>query len=256
MARFDDLAKYLSQLLGNLYDIKYFSNKEIDWEKIVIADDMVYGSMKVIGGNNQSLKDIHTMTDELAITMMIKADEFGAICDHIDAAFKSIDKSLILIGEDYVQFTYSQHTDLNQYVFDGEYYNGVTFYISVLSFVDLFLSDTQTIELFVSNTWYKLLGVTGIVNKTQWSFDGVVNSAIQKQYVAGVVEDIVADGICVSGDVCRGSIKNTKLTNRTLTIRYFDGETSRTIDMKLGSYTQIGIAGNLIKYQLSLIRKE
>ena len=257
MARFEDLATYLSQLLGNEYDIKYFTNKETDWEKVIIADDMTYGSMRVIGGQNRSIKDIKTMVDELAITFAIKEENYGNIADHIDASFKSIDKQLILIGEDYIQFNYSQHADLGQQIIKGEEYNTTTFYFNVLSFEDLFLSDSQKIEMYVSSTWYALLGVTGIVNKTQWMFDGTVPSNhIQKQYVAGVTEDIVIDGIAVSGDVFRGQVKNSRLLNTTYTIRYFDCETTRIISMKLVNYTQVCIAGNLVKYQISFIRKE
>lgn len=257
MARFEDLAKYISQLLGNEYDIKYFSNKEIDWEKIVIADDMIYGSMRVLNGQNNALKGVGgIMLDELGITFAIKEENYGEKLDHIDAMFKSINKELILIGEEYAQFDYSYHSDLGTTIIKGERYNTTTFYINTLTFGDLFLSDSQYVSIEVNGTYEKLLGVTGITGKTQWSFDGAVNQVIQKQYVAGVSEDIVIDGVMVKDDTARLYIKSNKLTNINYSVKYFDGESTETITMKLGTYLRLGVVGNLVKYQIVLVRKQ
>ena len=72
MNKYDDLAKELQSLLGNSFDIKYYANLSVDWEKIIIDDNMVYGSIKVLGGTNQSVREYKTTTTEVGLTLMVK----------------------------------------------------------------------------------------------------------------------------------------------------------------------------------------
>ena len=66
-SKYDTLAEYLNNLFGNSFYIKYFENEEPDWEKVIVADDMVYGSIRVSGGENQSLKDVYTYFDNCGL---------------------------------------------------------------------------------------------------------------------------------------------------------------------------------------------
>ena len=75
MGKFESFAEYLNNLLGANFFVKYYSNKSVDWEA-VINENTCHGSMKVIGGSNQSLKDIYTRTDDISLTFMIPEELF------------------------------------------------------------------------------------------------------------------------------------------------------------------------------------
>ena len=129
MGKFDSFAEYLNNLLGANFFVKYYSNKSVDWEA-VINENTCHGSMKVIGGSNQSLKDIYTRTDDISLTFMIPEELFEERSTEVDRALSSIDKQLISINSEYIQFIYSYRADIGQTIYNGKYYSSVTFNFS------------------------------------------------------------------------------------------------------------------------------
>lgn len=258
MNRYESLATYFNSLLGNDYDIKYYSNKSIDWEKVILNDtNMIHGSIKTIGGQNQSVKDIVSFVEEMALTMMMPLELYADAVEYINGAFESIDKQMLLIGENYYQFVINYHSDLEEYTFNANKYYGVTYNFSLTSFDNLFLGDDQTVKITINNQDVALLGILGVTYKMQKVFDGTVSySAMQRNIIAGVNQDIVVDGLVVKDDVARKNIKDNRLSGVDIVVSYFDGESTITGTYKLASYTTNGIAGNLIKYQISFIQKE
>ncbi len=257
MNRYESLAKYFEILLGNDYDIKYYSNKSIDWEKIIIADEnMVHGSIKVIGGQNQSIKGVRSTIEEMALTMMIPFESYSEVVEYINGAFEGIDKQMLLLGENYYQFVLNYHSDLEQYTFNANKYYGVTYNFSITSFDDLFLGDNQTVKITISNEDVALLGLLGVTFKMQSAFDGSVGtSGIQRNYIAGINQDLVIDGLVVKDDVARKYVKDNRKNKLDFVVAYFDGESTITETYKLGAYTCNGIVGNLMKYQITFIQK-
>lgn len=257
-SKYDSLAEYLSNLFGNQFYIKYFNNEEPDWEKVVIDPDMVYGSIKVLAGQNQSLKDISTYIEECGLTIMIKEDAYSNTIDAMIESIKPIDKQTILLGENYYQFNYSYRSDLGKYTVKGDYYYGCTLYFNLVSFEDLFLGEQQSASIvYPNNTSDTFLGVTGLTYQLHTDFDSSVPStAYSKTYVAAISQVLVIDGIVVKNDAARTSVKTNQLNkSKEYSIGYFDGETTTYFTARLADYTCLGIAGNLVKYQIKFIRK-
>ncbi len=255
MNKYESLASYLEQLLGNYYNIKYYNNKSVDWDKIIV-DEMAHGAIKVVGGSNQSVRGIKSLVEELALTIMISEGTYTEKVDEITSAFESIDKQVLLLGEDYYQFIFNFHADMETYVFGGDKYYGVTYNFTLTSFDNVFLGEDQTISIKINNQNVALLGITGITYRTQTSFDGTVTyTGIQKNHISGINQDFVIDGICVKDDAARAYIKTNRLLKTDYIISYYDGEDTITDTFRLGAYTCVGVSGNLVKYQISFISK-
>lgn len=196
MSRFNELANYLENLFGNKFCIKYYANKSVEWDKVIVDDDMTYGSLKVIGGQNQSLKGVSSVIEEVVLTLMIPNDSYAEITDAVDHMFQSIDKSLLLLGEDYSQFNYSYRQDLGEVIYNASIRSSVSYYFSLTTFTDLLLGDDQWLSILIGGDYVKLLGTTGITYQLQQSFDGAVKAnAIQKNYIASINESIVFNGL-------------------------------------------------------------
>ena len=255
-SKYDTLAEYLSNLFGNQFYIKYFNNEEPDWEKEVIDPDMVYGSIKVLSGQNQSLKDISTYIEDCGLTIMIKEDAYSNTIDAMIESIKPIDKQTILLGENYYQFNYSNRSDLGKYTVKGDYYYGCTLYFNLVSFENLFLGEQQSVSITMSSGLVPLLGATGITYQAHTDFDSSVSSTMaSKNYIAAKSQVLVIDGIVVKDDTARKNIKQYLNSNTSYTVSYFDGETTISFTAKLADYTCLGISGNLVKYQIKFIQK-
>ena len=257
MGKFDTFAEYLNNLLGTHFFVKYYANKSVDWEA-VIDENTCHGSMKVIGGSNQSLKDIHTRTDELSLTFMIPEELFEERSTEVDSALNSIDKQLIPLGTEYVQFIYSYQADIGQSIYNGKYYSSVTFNFSIVSFVDLFMSDDQTVKItFSGNQFYQFKGLSSVTYQYTANYDGSVNqAAVQKNYLASFNETLVLSGLVVDNDEAREYVEEFIGQDQDYQLKYEDG-TGTLMDrkMKLVSYTRVGISGNLLKYELRFVQK-
>lgn len=254
--KYEDLAKELQSLLGNSFDIKYYANLSVDWEKIIIDDNMVYGAIKVLGGTNQSVREYKTTTTEVGLTLMVKEESYADTIDSVINALLGIDKQFLLLGEEYNQFIYGYQADLGQYYYNGNKYNGVTITFSLITFDNLFLGDSQAVSITIGGEITQLLGVTGVNYKCQCAYDGAVNNtALQKNYLSSVNETIQIDGLVVKDDVARKYVKQHLKDNTKFTITYFDGEAWISLDAKLISYDCNGISGNTIKYQMVFIQK-
>ena len=257
MGKFDTFAEYLNNLLGTHFFVKYYANKSVDWEA-VIDDNTCHGSMKVIGGSNQSLKDIHTRTDELSLTFMIPEELFEERSTEIDSALNSIDKQLIPLGTEYVQFIYSYQADIGQSIYNGKYYSSVTFNFSIVSFVDLFMSDDQYVELTWGNQFYRFKGLSSVTYQFEANYDGAVNQAgKQKNYMASYNETLILTGLVVDNDTAREKVEEYRTLDTDFTLKYHDGNSFVMIAqaMKLAFYTRVGISGNLLKYELRFVQK-
>ena len=256
LSRYEDLAKQIETLLGNLFNVKYYKNTCVEWAKILTDNENTYGSLKVIGGENQSVKNIKSVVDNFAVTFMCKEEEYADVSEHIKNVFSSLDKQLLLLGEDYSQFIYDYQSDDGQVVYNAHKYSQVSFYFNLITFVDLFLGDSQKIEIKVNNNYTELLGVTGIVYSLQCQYDGAVNgTAIQKNRIAAINQSLTIDGLVVKNDLARANIK-AHLTDKTsFDLKYFDGETTFTLTARLTTYTCVGVSGNLVKYQIVFIQK-
>lgn len=253
--KYDDLAKQLESLLGNNFNIKYYANLSVDWEKIII-DDMVHGCIKVLGGSNQSVREYKTTTTEVGLTLMIQEEAYADTIDLVNNSLLGIDKQFLLLGEEYNQFIYGYQADLGQVYYNGNKYNSVTFNFSLITFDNLFLGDSQTISITIGGESKQLLGMTGINYKCQCSYDGTVNyTGLQKNYLSSINEVLTIDGLVVKDDAARKYVKQHLKDNTTFTISYFDGEDTITMTAKLVSYDANGISGNTIKYQIALIQK-
>ena len=257
MGKFDTFAEYLNNLLGTHFFVKYYANKSVDWEA-VIDENTCHGSMKVIGGSNQSLKDIHTRTDELSLTFMIPEELFEERSTEVDTALNSIDKQLIPLGTEYVQFIYSYQADIGQSIYNGKYYSSVTFNFSIVSFIDLFMSDDQTVKItFSGNQFYQFKGLSSVTYQYTANYDGSVNqAAVQKNYLASFNETLVLSGLVVDNDEAREYVEEFIGQDQDYQLKYEDG-TGTLMDrkMKLVSYTRVGISGNLLKYELRFVQK-
>ena len=235
MGKFESFAEYLNNLLGANFFVKYYSNKSVDWEA-VINENTCHGSMKVIGGSNQSLKDIYTRTDDISLTFMIPEELFEERSTEVDRALSSIDKQLISINSEYIQFIYSYRADIGQTIYNGKYYSSVTFNFSLVSFIDLFMSDDQ----YAAN------------------YDGSVNQeGKQKNYLASYNETLVLSGLVVANDTAREKVEEFRTMDRDFTLKYHDGNSFVMVGqaMKLASYTRIGISGSLLKYEFRFVQK-
>lgn len=256
MSRYDTLATYLENLLGTNFNIKYYANKSVEWEKVIIDDEMTYGSLKVIGGQNQSIKGLTSLVEEVALTFMIPVNSYAEITDDIDAAFQSIDKSLILLGEDYSQFNYSYRQDTGEIVYNASIRASVTYYFSLTTFADLILSDDQYLSVLYNGSYVKLKGATGITYQLQCSFDGSVNStAYQKNYLASVNESIVFNGLMVSTDTILDYIKTNRKNGTTFSVKYYDGKDTFSLTMNLLDLTIVGVVGSLVKVEIKFVQK-
>lgn len=257
MGKFDSFAEYLNNLLGTHFFVKYYANKSVDWEA-VIDENTCHGSMKVIGGSNQSLKEIYTRTDDLSLTFMIPEELFEERSAEVDSALNSIDKQLIPIDSEYIQFIYSFQADIGQSIYNGKYYSSVTFNFSLVSFVDLFMSDDQSVKITFSNSqFYQFKGLSSVTYQYVANYDGSVNqAAVQKNYLASFNETIVLSGLVVDNDEAREYIEEFIGQDQDYQLKYEDG-TGVLMDrkMKLVSYTRIGISGSLLKYELRFVQK-
>jgi hypothetical protein len=255
-SKYDSLAEYLSNLFGNQFYIKYFNNEEPDWEKVVIDPDMVYGSIKVLSGQNQSLKDISTYIEDCGLTIMIKEDAYSNTIDSIIDSIKTIDKQTILLAESYYQFNYSNRSDLGKYTVKGDFYYGCTLYFNLVSFENLFLGEQQSVSISMSSGLVPLLGATGITYQAHTDFDSSVSSTMaNNNYIAAKSQVLVIDGVVVKDDTARIAIKKYLMSNTSYSVSYFDGETTISFVAKLADYTCLGISGNLVKYQIKFIQK-
>lgn len=257
MGKFESFAEYLNNLLGANFFVKYYSNKSVDWEA-VINEKTCHGSMKVIGGSNQSLKDIYTRTDDISLTFMIPEELFEERSTEVDRALSSIDKQLISINSEYIQFIYSYRADIGQTIYNGKYYSSVTFNFSLVSFVDLFMSDDQYVELTWGNTLYRFKGLSSVTYQYAANYDGSVNQAgKQKNYLASYNETLVLSGLVVANDTAREKVEEFRTMDRDFTLKYHDGNSFVMVGqaMKLASYTRIGISGSLLKYEFRFVQK-
>ena len=250
MGKFEDFAEYLNNLLGTHFFVKYYANKSVDWEQMTLQETC-HGSMKVIGGSNQSLKDIHTRTDDLSLTFMIPEELFEERSTEVDSALNSIDKQLIPIDSEYIQFIYSFQTDIGQVVYNGRYFSSVTFNFSLISSVDLFMSDDQSVKItFSGNQFYQFKGLSGVTYQYVANYDGsVTQAAVQKNYLASFNETLVFDE-------AREYVEEFIGQDQDYQLKYEDGTGVLMYrKMKLVSYTRVGISGSLLKYELRFVQK-
>ena len=258
MGKFDTFAEYLNNLLGTHFFVKYYANKSVDWEQMTLQETC-HGSMKVIGGSNQSLKDIHTRTDDLSLTFMIPEELFEERSTEVDSALNSIDKQLIPIDSEYIQFIYSYQADIGQVVYNGRYFSSVTFNFSLVSFVDLFMSDGQTVKItFQNNQFYQFKGLSSVTYQYIANYDGSVNQAgKQKNYMASYNETLDLVGLVVKNDTAREKIEEYRTLDTDFTLKYHDGNSFVMIAqaMKLVTYTRTGISGSLLKFELRFVQK-
>ena len=258
-SKYETLAKYLNDLFGTNFYIKYFENEEPDWEKVIVADDMVYGSIRVSGGQNQSLKDVYTYIEECGLTLMVKADAYSNTMDGIVESLKTVDKQIILLGEYYYQFNYSNRSDLGKYTIKGYEYFACTIYFNLVSFENLFLGDEQSCSILIGAEVTPFKGITGITYQAHTDFDSsVAASAYTKTHVSAMNQVIVIDGIVVKNDTARTQIKSNLMDKtKTFNVYYNDGETANaaSFEARIADYTCLGIAGNLVKYQIKFIQK-
>ena len=257
MGKFDTFAEYLNNLLGTHFFVKYYANKSVDWEQMTLQETC-HGSMKVIGGSNQSLKDIHTRTDDLSLTFMIPEELFEERSTEVDSALNSIDKQLIPIDSEYIQFIYSYQADIGQVVYNGRYFSSVTFNFSLVSFVDLFMSDGQTVKItFSGNQFYQFKGLSSVTYQYVANYDGsVTQAAVQKNYLASFNETLVLSGLVVENDEAREYVEEFIGQDNDYQLKYEDGTgVLMNRKMKLVSYTRIGISGSLLKFELRFVQK-
>ena len=257
MGKFDTFAEYLNNLLGTHFFVKYYANKSVDWEQMTLQETC-HGSMKVIGGSNQSLKDIHTRTDDLSLTFMIPEELFEERSTEVDSALNSIDKQLIPIDSEYIQFIYSYQADIGQVVYNGRYFSSVTFNFSLVSFVDLFMSDGQYVELTWGSQFYRFKGLSSVTYQFAAQYDGSVNQAgKQKNYMASYNETLDLVGLVVANDTAREKIEEYRTLDTDFTLKYHDGNSFVMIAqaMKLVTYTRTGISGSLLKFELRFVQK-
>ena len=203
MGKFDTFAEYLNNLLGTHFFVKYYANKSVDWEQMTLQETC-HGSMKVIGGSNQSLKDIHTRTDDLSLTFMIPEELFEERSTEVDTALNSIDK---------------------QVVYNGRYFSSVTFNFSLVSFVDLFMSDGQTVKItFSGNQFYQFKGLSSVTYQYVANYDGsVTQAAVQKNYLASFNETLVLSGLVVENDEAREYVEEFIGQDNDYQLKYEDG---------------------------------
>ena len=256
MSRYESLAKQIETLLGELFNVKYYKNTCVDWATILTDSDNIYGSLRVIGGANQSVKGVKSVVDNLAITFMMREEVYAEISEHIKTTFSTLDKQLLLLGEDYSQFVYDYQSDDGQVIYNAHKYSQVSFYFNLVTFVDLFLGESQKVEIKVNNSYTELLGVTGIVYSLQCQYDGAVNStAIQKNRLSSINQSLTIDGLVVKDDLARIYVKNHSLDKSKFEVKYNDGETTTELNSNLATYTCVGVSGNLVKFQIVFIQK-
>ena len=259
MAKYESLATYLSLILGNNFDIKYFKNQSPDWESIIsseMADEMIHGSLKVNGGQNLSIKDFKTTIVEFAFTLMIPQEMYSNVIDSIEDALKEIDKKLILLGEEYSQYNMEYHSDEGEYIYHGNKYNAVTFYNNLVDYDSVLIGDSQTIEIEIDNEYVFMLGTIGINFTSGSQFDSsTASNAIQKTYLAGYSESIVVDGLAIKNDAARAYLAANRRNKPICNLRFFDGEITYEMLGQLQSYTSVGVSGGLVKYQYKFILK-
>lgn len=166
------------------------------------------------------------------------------------------EQTVTLDGADYREY-YSTSTVVGTFQNRGTIRNvALTMEVNIISFDNFFMGESKTVSVLIGAEYKQIQGALSVNYKLQCNYDGAVGSSgLQRNYLASINEVITIDGLKIKNDTARLYFKQHSKDNTTFTIKYFDGETTETLSMKLVSYDDNGVIGNKISYQISLIQR-
>lgn len=175
----------------------------------------------------------------------------------LDAFAIQYNEQLVTLDDAYYREYYSTSTVVGTFQNRGTIRNvALTMEANIISFDNYLMGETKSLSVLIGTEYKEIKGFTGIHYKSQNNYDGSVNNTgVQRNYFNSVNEVITIDGLVVANDEARLHFKNHRKDNTTFSVKYYDGEATQTLDMKLISYDDNGIIGTTIKYQISLIQR-